>query len=271
MRDKFLKILETLVMMFWLLIILLPISALLIGSFKSDSEFYRSYPFSLPIDPNLNNYVEALKGGDILLSLITTIIIVTLSIILTSILSSLVAYTIERFEFKYKNILLVSFLLISMIPTIVLQIFVFQVLNNIHLYNSIIGVVLLYSVSDIVVIYIFKEYIKKIPTSIEKVALLNGASYFQIYWKIIFPTLKPAIMIVAIYKMIGIYNDFYIQFLYLPTKKTVSTYLYNFVDPYNMDWPTIFASVVLLTIPIIISLVLLQKRVNNNVANIINK
>ncbi len=271
MKSKLMKIIELLLMFFWILIILLPLSSLIIGSFKLEQEFYRTSPFTLSNNPTLNNYIEAIKGGDFLKSILTTIVIVTFSIILTTILSSLVAYVIERFNFKYKKIFLGSFLVMSMIPTIVLQIFVFQILNKIHLYDNILGVVLLYSVSDIVVIYIFREYIKKIPKSIEKVALLNGASYFQIYLKIILPNLKPAIMIVSIYKMIGIYNDFYIQFLYLPTKNTVSTYLYNFVDPYNMDWPVIFASIVLLTIPVIIVLFILQKRINNNVSNIINK
>ncbi len=271
MKDKIFKILESILMIVWLLIILLPISAIVIGSFKLDSEFYRTSPFIIAKNPSLKNYIEALKVGGFLNSLITTMLIVTLSVILTSILSSLVAYTIERFEFKYKKLFLTIFLLMSMIPTIVLQIFVFQILNKIHLYNNILGVVLLYSISDVVVIYIFREYIKKIPKSIDKVALIGGASYFDIYFKIILPTLKPAIMIVAIYKMIGIYNDFYVQFLYLPTKKTVSTYLYNFVDPYNMDWPIIFASIVLLTIPVIIGLIILQKNSNNKVANIIDK
>ncbi len=271
MKNRLLKLLEIILILLWLAIILLPLSSLIIGSFKLESEFYRTSPFSFSANPTLKNYIEAIKGGDFLNSILITIIIVTLAIILTTILSSLVAYVIERFEFKYKRIFIMTFLLISMIPTIVLQIFVFQILNKINLYDSILGVVILYSVSDIVVIYIFREYIKKIPQSIEKVALLNGASYFQIYLKIILPNLKPAIMIVAVYKMIGIYNDFYIQFLYLPTKNTVSTYLYNFIDPYNMDWPVIFSSIVLLTIPVIIVLIILQRKINNNVSNIINK
>lgn len=111
--------------------------------------------------------------------------------------------------------------------------------------------------SDIVIIYLFRDSIRKLSTNIDASARVMGASYYQIYWRIILPSLKPTIMIVSIYKLINIYNDFYFQSLYLTTKKTISTFLYKFTSPYEMLWPQICATIVVLLVVAILALAIL--------------
>src|SRR5690349_22446398 len=76
----------------------------------------------------------------------------------------------------------------------------------------------LYMGTDIVSIYIFLQFVRSIPTSLDEAARIDGANAFTIYRKIIFPLLKPAIATVVIVKGITVYNDFYIPFLYMPSQ-----------------------------------------------------
>ncbi len=263
--KKIKKIIGLLSVIIWGLFVFLPLITIIVGSFKTESEFYNLPAYQFATNPTFDNYRQAITP-EFWLSLGITMLIVILTIIFSSIVSCGVAFVFERFNFKGRRQLMWLFWTISLMPLSIMQIFIFQVLTKIHLYDSLSGLVLLYSVSDIVIINIFREYIRKIPKSVDKNAKVSGASDWQIFWYIIFPNMRPAIMIVTIYKMMQVYNDFYLQFLYLPTKKTLSTYLYTFVSPYNINWPMICATVVILIIPVIIILIAMQWD-NNKIIN----
>lgn len=258
MRNKIINFLYHAITIVWLALICIPIVPVIIGSFKSSSEYYSSAPLSLANEPTLSNYIEVITSNDFLISILNTIILIVLSIIITTILSSMVAYAVERFEFKYKQLVISLFVVISFLPMAVMQISVFQVMNFTHLNNTFWGLAILYSISDVVIIYLFRDNIRKISLNIDKSAKLSGANYFQIYWKLIFPNLRPTIMIVCIYKLINIYNDFYLQSLYLTKHKTISTLLYQYTSPYEMSWPQICASIVVLIIVSVTILIIVQ-------------
>ncbi len=264
-RDAFRKIFQYSIVFLWIGFILLPVFSIFIGSFKVEKEFYTTFPLALPEKMYLGNYIEVFNG-DFFQSALTTSVIILITVLLTSLMSSMIAYSIERFEYKYKKSLINLLLVVSLIPMIVMQIFVFQVLNKLHLYDTILGVSIIYSISDIVIIYIFREQIRKIPTSIDKSAIINGASYIQIYFNIILPSVKEAIMVVIMLKTIAIYNDFYTQFLYLPTKTTVSMHLYNFVGKYSIGWPEICATIIVSLIPIVIITLITQLSLKNKIS-----
>ncbi len=257
MKNKLIKVIEICAVLLWMLFILLPIFTIIVGSLKTDAEFYNTAAYAIPKTFYFGNYQHAITS-ELITGLVTTSILIIGTIVFSTIFSCSVAYVFERFIFSQKKQIILLFWCVSLIPLTVMQIFIFQILNKLGMYDSIIGMILLYSISDIVIINIFREYINKIPISVDKAALISGANHFQIFYKIILPNMRPAIMIVTIYKMMQVYNDFYLQFLYLPTKKTLSTYLYNFISPYNINWPMICATVVILIIPVIIILCIMQ-------------
>ncbi len=252
------KIINNLIVFLFILVITLPLFSVVLGSFKSSEVFYHAGPLELNYDASLDNYINVLSNPDFYKSILTTILIIVLTIILTTIVSSMVSYVLVLFDFKFKKIVISVLTLMSLLPSITLQIFVFQIMNGLNLYDNIISVILIYSVSDIVIIYLFSQYISQIDKNVFKSAYLQGASDFDIYTKIILPYLKEAIMLVAIYKTIIIYNDLYIQSMYLPTKQTISTFLYQSVGMYSIDWPTIYATIVVSLIPILVILLLIN-------------
>ena len=96
---------------------------------------------------------------------------------------------------------------------------------------------------------------------------MDGANYFTVYVRIIFPLLKPAIATVLIIKIISIYNDFYTPQLYISSKPVVSTALYNFIGPYGAKWEIIFAGIVICIIPTLVIFLSLQKYIYNGLVN----
>jgi len=107
----------------------------------------------------------------------------------------------------------------------------------------------------------------RIPISLDEAAMIDGASYFTIYWKIILPLLKPAIATSIILSGIGIYNDFYTPFLYMPDPelRTISTALFNFKGPMGSQWEVIAAGIMIVIIPTLIIFIALQKHIYNGV------
>jgi ABC-type glycerol-3-phosphate transport system permease component len=145
------------------------------------------------------------------------------------------------------------------------QVATFQVVNSLHLFDTRWAPILLYLGTDIVSIYIFLQFMRSIPLSLDESARLDGASSFTIYRKIIFPLLKPAIATVVIIKGIAVYNDFYVPFLYMPSENlgVISTSLFRFKGPFGAHWEDISAGAILVIVPTLIVFLLLQRFIYN--------
>src|SRR5699024_10679676 len=108
-----------------------------------------------------------------------------------------------------------------------------------------------------------------ISVSLDESAMLDGASYFTIYTKIILPLLKPAIVTVIIVRGIFVYNDFYTPFLYMPKTDlhVISTALFKFQGPYGSEWEVISAGIILAIVPTFIAFISLQKHIYNGLTS----
>ena len=243
---------------------LLPLVTAFLGAFKTKAEFAESNPLALPKSfLNFDNFVTAFKDGKMLLGFTNTIIILFFSLIATILTGTMTAYILNRFRFPGRNLINTLFLVASLIPSITMQMSVFQIINKLGLFNTRLSTIILYAGTDIISIYIFIQFLENISTSLDESAIMDGASYFTIYRKIILPLLKPAIVTVIIIKGVGYYNDFYTPYLYMPKAelKTISTALFAFKGPYGSQWEIICAGAVITMIPTLIIFILLQKEI----------
>jgi multiple sugar transport system permease protein len=129
------------------------------------------------------------------------------------------------------------------------------------LFNTRWSAIALFLGTDIISIYIFRQFIRSIPRDLDEAAAIEGASTITIYWRIILPLLKPAIATVVIIKGITIYNEFYIPFLYMPSRDlgVVSTTLFRFQGPFGSEWEVISAGVILVILPTLAIFLALQR------------
>ncbi|KOX08562.1 carbohydrate ABC transporter permease [Streptomyces sp. NRRL B-3648] len=251
------------------LVVLVPLAVVFLTSLKTSKEVTDGGPLSLPDDwLNLDNYATAFADGKMLSAFFNTTVILLFSITGTVIIGSMTAYAIDRFDFRAKKPVMALFLIATLVPGVTTQVATFQVVNSFGLFNSLWAPILLYMGTDIVSIYIFLQFIRGIPVSLDEAARLDGANSLTIYWKIILPLLKPAIATVVIIKGITVYNDFYIPFLYMPSEDlgTISTALFRFKGPFGAHWEDISAGTILVIAPTLVVFLFLQRYIYNGFA-----
>lgn len=249
------------------LIVIIPLMVVFIGSFKENKEFLSSNVFALPTKIEWTNYSTAFIDGQVLTGFKNTLIILFFSCIGTIITGSMTAYVLQRFKTTLGNVIKAAFLLATLLPNISMQVTVYRIVNAFGLVGSMAAPIILYVGTDIISIYIFIQFLDNISYSLDESAIMDGANYFTVYVRIIFPLLKPAIATVLIIKIISIYNDFYTPQLYISSKPVVSTALYNFIGPYGAKWEIIFAGIVICIIPTLVIFLTLQKYIYNGLVN----
>ena len=254
------------ILIFTCLLVILPILVVFFGSLKTQSEYLTTSVITPPKNWfNINNFKIAFIQGKISTGFINTTILLVVSLIASTLFGAMVAYALQRFKFWGKSIVFNLFLMAALIPSITSQVTVFQIISKFGLYNTIYSALILYIGTDVIAIYIFLQFVTSIPKSIDESGIIDGASFFTIFFKLIFPLLKPAIVTVIVIKGIGIYNDFYVPLLYMPDEslRTMSTALYNFIGPYGSAWQIICAGTILIVIPSLIVFIILQKYIYN--------
>lgn len=250
------------------IIAIVPVIVVIFGSFKTGSEFAHSSVLALPKHWTFENYKTAFIQGGMLTGFKNTAIIEVISMAGKILLCSMFAYAISRFDFKLKTAIITLFVLAMMIPGITQQVATFQIINSMGLFNKIWSVIILNLGTDAMSIFIFMQYLDNISVSLDESAYLEGANYFQVFWKIILPLLSAPITTVLIISGVGIYNDFYNPLLYMPDPNlaVVSTALYAFKGPFGTNWAVILAGVVIVVVPVFILFLFLQKYIYNSMA-----
>ncbi|WP_404870786.1 carbohydrate ABC transporter permease [Kitasatospora griseola] len=243
-------------------VVLIPLLVILFTALKTRQEALGTGPLDLPGNwLNFENFRIAFTQGKMLPAFLNTTFILLVSVTGTVVIGSMTAYAIDRFDFRLKKLVMALFLLASLVPSVTTQVATFQIIDNLGAFNTRWAPILLYLGTDIISIYIFLQFIRSIPVSLDEAARLDGANSFTIYWRIILPMLKPAIATVVIVKGVTVYNDFFIPFLYMPSSDlgTISTSLFRFQGPFGVNWEIISAGTILVILPTLIVFLALQR------------
>ncbi|MEV4515230.1 carbohydrate ABC transporter permease [Dactylosporangium sp. NPDC049525] len=249
------------------LVVLLPLVSVFLTSLKTPREMTDGGdPLAPPADwTNFANYATAFTSGRMLTAFANTALILVVSVAGTVLVGTLAAYAIDRFTFRFKKVVVGAFLVATLVPGVTTQVTTFQVVDALGAFDTRWAPILLYLGTDIVAIYIFVQFMRGIPVSLDEAARLDGASTFRIYRSVILPLLRPAIATVVIIKGIFVYNDFYIPFLYMPSEGlgTISTSLFRFKGPFGAHWETISAGAILVIVPTLLLFLFLQRFIYN--------
>ncbi|WP_265521932.1 carbohydrate ABC transporter permease [Oerskovia flava] len=252
------------------LVAITPIITVVMAAFKTQEEFRTTGPLDPPTSwTNVENFVTAFTRGGMLQGFVNTSIILVVSLAGTILIGTMAAYAIDRFEFRGKRVVVGAFLLATLVPAVTTQVATFQIVNGLGLFNTRWAAIVLFMGTDIIAIYIFLQFMKSISKSLDEAAMLDGANRLTIYARIIFPLLKPAIATVVIIKGIAVYNEFYLPFLYMPSRDlgVISTSLFRFKGPFGAQWEVISAGTVLVIIPTLIAFLLLQRFIYNGLTS----
>lgn len=251
-------------------IVLAPILLTLFAALKTKADMAVTSPLLLPAFDwvTFENFKEVLTDKYLLLGFKNTGIILIVSLFFNVLFGTITAFVIERFEFRGKRIVVGLFFMGMLIPTFVTEIARFQVIQGLHLYNTIWAPIVIYVASDLMQLYIYRQFISGIPVALDEAALLDGCSYFGLFGRIIFPLLAPATATVCIIKAINIINDMYIPYLYMPKNRlrTLTTFLMNYANAQQGSWQTLAAGIIVIMVPTIAIYIFFQKYILAGVA-----
>lgn len=252
------------------IIVVLPILLTLFAALKTRGDMIKTSPLLLPeLDKiTFENFERVLGDKYLLVGFKNTFLIAFISIIFNIMLGSVTAFILERFEFRFKKVVFALFFLGMLIPTFVTEIARFKIIQGIGAYNTLGAPIIIYVASDLMQLYIYRQFISKISVSLDESALLDGCGYFGLFGRIIFPLLAPATATVVIIKAITIINDMYIPYLYMPKNslRTLTTFLMNFANAQQGSWQRLAAGIIIVMIPTIIIYIFFQKYILEGVS-----
>lgn len=262
------KVVRYIILVLASLFVIVPLVPLVFMAFKTGREYTETSVLTAPTNWfNFYNFEYALRVGNLGEALFNTVIILGISLMIQILFTCMVSYVLHRFDFRGKTVVKVLFTLTMFIPAVTTQTVIFRMMYAANLVNSMWSVVILYSGVGIVGIYIMLNLLDSISKELDEAALLDGANYFYIFWKIVFPLLKPACTTLLILNGIGLYNDFYIPNLYL--NKDVQTFtvaLYNFFGSMSTPFEIVAAAILIGIVPIGIVFLCLQKYIYYSLA-----
>jgi raffinose/stachyose/melibiose transport system permease protein len=253
----------------WIIIIIFVIYAvfpflwLVLTSLKTNAELLDN-PFSLPNKFQFKNYKEAVSSAGLGQLILNSLIISSIATFINIIFSSMFAYSISRHNFFGGNFLFLMVVSGILVPLNALIIPYFAIINYLNLYDTRIGLILVYCAVGLPVsIYILTEFFKSIPKEIEEAAVVDGCNFLQRYTKIMLPLSVPGLMTAGTFQFILCWNEFIYAMLLTSSKniRTIQFGISYFTNEFFSDYVSMFAAIVISIIPSIAVFILFQERV----------
>jgi raffinose/stachyose/melibiose transport system permease protein len=223
------------------------------------------FEFSLPDEwmllQNLHEVLDT-RDGLIFTAFQNSIVLTVASVALIVIVGTMVAFVLQRRRDRVGS-LIAGMLLLGLIlpPALVPTIYVLQWTG---LFKSLLGLILV-EVALILpfAVLIFRTFMSAIPRELDEAAIIDGATPWSLFRRVIFPLLRPAIITVIVVASVTIYNDFVNPLYFLPGdgNATVQLTLFNFQSQFNTRWNLLFADVLLITIPPMIMFIFFQRQI----------
>ncbi len=269
-KNLIINICKYVLLIFAAFVALVPIVSCVITAFKTVDEYNNTNVMTPPSNwLNFDNFITAWQKADMGHAFLNSFIVLICVLAGSIMISSMLAYVLNRFKFPGNELIRNLFMIATLIPGIATQVTVYQIMTALHLVNSMPGYIILMMGTDVITIYIFLQFFENLSVSLDESAILDGCTYFGVFFKILLPLLKPAIVTSAILKGVGTYNEYYMANLYLQDKtkyQVVSTSLYVFSGPMGSQYNYICAGVIITIIPALIIFLLCQDQIYNGMA-----
>jgi raffinose/stachyose/melibiose transport system permease protein len=209
---------------------------------------------------NFSNFADAWEKANFPKYIWNSIIYTFTATFIYIVTAVFVAFPISRRYVKFSAPLLTLFVIALFLPPALIP--QFRLILGLGLYNNPVGYILLFLVNPIGII-ILVNYIKTLPLELDEAAALEGCSYFRFVWSIVLPLIRPAIATVIVLHAIGIWNEIIAPTIYLTNKDyyPITRGLIVFQGVYGSNWPTLAAAVLMLTFPMLVLFLVLQRQI----------
>ncbi len=251
-----------------IVIVLFPALWIVMSSFSAGDSFFLSSLF--PEKFSLDHYVELFKETDFMVwvgnSLKLCIIVATIQLVMTS----LAAFAFARMRFTGRKYGLMSLLVLQVFPNSMAVAGYYMLVYKFGLVDSNLALILVLAGGSAFNIWLLKSYIDGIPLELDEAAMMDGASQFQIFYRVIMPLAKPQLAVIFLFSFIATYSEYVITsiFLQTPGKMTLALGLQSFIsDQFAAHWTLFSAAAVISSLPIIVIFMCLQRFIQDGLVS----
>ncbi len=242
-------------------LVIYPLLWMIFSSFKDNSEVF-AHPFGLPSELRWENFVEAGQAG-VVRYLVNSVIVTAISILTTTLISAWAAYGLVRLKIPFGGpvvLLLLGGLMLA--PTVAL-IPLFGLLQQLHIYNTLWALMVLYTAFRIpFTTFLIRAYMIDLPADVDEAAVLDGASRGQIFWQIILPMCRPILVSAALLQALFAWNEFVFALVFLSDGdlKTLPVGLMDMQSRLLTNWPVQFAGLTMAALPMLVLFLIGQRQ-----------
>lgn len=253
---------------------LFPIYIIVVNAFKNRAELYENV-LAFPSQFSFQYFAKAMDKMDFFNALKNSLIVTLVSITIIVVLASMCAWMLARTENKISKFIFMLFVATMLIPFQTLMMPLMQVLGfgrdtlGLPVVDALGGLIFCYiGFGASMSVFLYHGFVKSVPVALEEAATIDGCSKFGVFWRIVFPMLKPVTMTVIILDVIWIWNDYLLPSLVLTSKanRTIPLSTASFFGQFTIQWNMAMAGLTLTIIPVIIFYLCAQKYIVKGVA-----
>ena len=245
-----------------------PFVQMIMVSFMPREDINRLPPRFVPTTVTLDGYRGLLERSDVLIWLTNTSIVATIAVGSNVVLCSLAGYGFARLRFRGRDMSFLAILGTIMIPIQLLMIPTYVMFARLHLLNSLAALVVPWLATAFGV-FLMRQFFLSVPRELEEAGLLDGATRLQIFWRIVLPLARPSLMTLAIFTLVGSWNDLIWPVIAISDSHlfTLQIGLANFQGVRRTEWSLLMAGNVVAVLPLLVGFLAAQKHFLATMAN----
>jgi len=242
--------------------ILFPYYWMLHTALRPQTDLFTTDVRLIPRAVVLDNFARVLREATFTQTFMNALIVSALTAVWTTIICALLAYSLSRYRYSGRDLVVKLLLIVQMLPGVLLVIPLFVVFARLHLINTFTGLTLAFSTFALPFAgLMLRGFFSSMPVELEEAAMTDGCTKLQTLWFITLPLSLPGIMAVALFGFVLAWNDFLFALVLTrdTSTMTVAVQLYNYAtSQFATDWSLIIAGACLMTLPVVLLFMFLQ-------------
>jgi N-acetylglucosamine transport system permease protein len=250
----------------WALVSVLPLIWAVLTALKPNPEVFAS-PWRLPSRWSFDNFARAWGAASIGQFFLNTVIVVSGALVLTMLLSTMVAYVLARYSFPGNRFIYYLFAGGLMFPVFLALVPLFFVVRNLGLLHSHLGLILVYAAYAMPFsVFFLTAFFRTLPSAVAEAALIDGCSHTGVFFRVMLPMARPGIVSVALFNVLGLWNQYLLPLVLNQGDKSTAVLTEGLASlvaqqGYQSDWSALFAGMVIAMLPVLIVYLVFQRRV----------
>jgi len=248
------------------LLILLPIAWVLVNSLKTGYEIV-GHPWSLPASPQWVNFKNAWQEAGIGPAFLNSLVVTLGTLVILLPAGSMAAYVLARYPFPGRNLIFGTFLGGMMFPNFLIIVPLFFLMLSLRLFDTRSGLILVYVAYSLsFTVFVMTGFFQNLPNELGEAAMIDGCGHAGTFWKVMLPLARPGLIVVGIFNAIGLWNEYSLAFVLMPTKEnwTLPIGIANvtMTEQYQSDWGALFAGLVIVMLPVLVVYWIFRDRIH---------